>query len=144
MNNFDFLLHADTLKVTDLMMEKSLDELTKSWIRFHDVEGNLGEHDPDFWSFDCLSDWCDVRPDYAWDAIIKIYSTRPSEKVLSNLAAGPIEDLIVHHGQIVLGWIDQYCNHDANFVKVLQMVWRNAIEADVWAELTRLIKKYSS
>jgi hypothetical protein len=98
-------------------------------------------YEQEFWSCDVLWDYCRKKPEQAWRAIVEIYECRAGEVVLSNLAAGPVEDLLVYHGELVLPWIEQYCAEHAEFVDVLQMVWRNAMSDEVWDGLNRLIRK---
>jgi hypothetical protein len=83
------------------------------------------------------------HPEHAWKAIVEIYAQQPDELALSNLAAGPLEDLFVYHGRVALTWADQYCASDAGFVKVLKMVWRNAMSDKVWVGLNRVIERYT-
>jgi len=123
--------------------EFKLEQLATSWIRLHHAEMNSEEYEKDFWSFEKLSEFCRKNPEDAWRVIVKIYENHPDEKILSNLAAGPLEDLLVNHGRLALIWIDQYCMNESDLVKVLQMVWRNAMSEEVWGGLNRLIKEYS-
>jgi hypothetical protein len=125
-------------------LDKSeLNVIAKSWISLHHSKTNSKEYDENFWSFEKMSDYCRKNPEYAWKIIIEIYENNPGEKIISNVAAGPLEDLLVNNGNFVLKWVNQYCLNNADFVNVLKMVWRNEISEDIWNELDGLIKKYS-
>jgi hypothetical protein len=120
-----------------------IQKLTNSWIKMHLAKRDSEEYEREFWSFDLLWGYCGEKPDRAWAAIQAIYRERPEEIVLANLAAGPVEDLLVKNGAIALPWIDHFCSEEAEFVEVLQMVWRNAMTDEIWKGLNSLIAKYS-
>lgn len=125
------------------MNEVELKQLAITWTRLCHAKRNSEEFEEDFWSFETLSEFCGKNPEYAWRVIVEIYDNDPGEMVVANLAAGPLEDLLVFHGRLALGWISHQCSNDAGFVKVLQMVWRNAMPEEVWDGLNRLIKKHT-
>lgn len=120
-----------------------LEEVVVSWIRLQTVERNSQEYENEFWSFEKLDEFCRTEPEDAWRVIVEIYRRLPDERVISNLAAGPVEDLLVHHGHRTLVWIRRYCADDSGFVELLKMVWKNSISEEVWGGITRLIKSYS-
>lgn len=122
------------------MDEIQLQELATAWMRMHRAQANSEAYATEFWSFELLSDLCRNNPDHAWKAIREIYCSRPEEIVLANLAAGPLEDLLVYHGDAVLPWIARYCADEQGFVTVLEMVWRNDMTESAWNGLQSLIR----
>ncbi|WP_036171088.1 DUF6869 domain-containing protein [Massilia sp. 9096] len=125
------------------MTDFELKNLAETWCRLYQGKSSIQEREADFWSFEVLSSLCRDNPDLAWKVIVQIYANRPDETVLSNLATGPLEDLFVYQGDLALPWVDKYCANEANFVKVLQMVWRNAMSDDVWNGLKRTVERYT-
>jgi hypothetical protein len=71
------------------------------------------------------------------------YERNSGNKVISNLAAGPIEDLLVYHGNLALMLIDQYCHEEHKFVEVMKLIWKNSMSDEVWGRLQRLIHNHS-
>jgi len=116
-----------------------LRNVASSWIRMHHAETNSDEYEEEFWSFERLDDLCRNNPDDAWRVIVEIYEKCPGDKIQSCLAAGPLEDLLVKHGRLVLTWIDRYCEIESGFVGILKMVWQNSMPDDLWGEFQRLI-----
>ena len=55
-----------------------------------------------------------------------------SEKILANIAAGPLEDLLVYHGEKFIDRVEEAAQSDPVFKKMLGAVWQNAIPDDVW------------
>jgi hypothetical protein len=124
------------------MNESDCKLLAATWIRLQQAERRSAERDELFWSFDALWELCRNDPEMAWRVIVDIYRNRPAERVLANLAAGPIEDLLVHHGDLALPWIEDCCANEPGFAKVLDMVWKNSMPDKVWDRLRRLIARY--
>jgi hypothetical protein len=118
-------------------------EIVKSWIRMQLAENGSEEYEREFWSFEKLSNYCRKEPRCAWEIVVGIYESTSNDVVLSNLAAGPLEDLLVYHGSLALPWVADYCVRQPSFGEVLQMVWRNEMRDEVWNGLSKLVRKYS-
>jgi hypothetical protein len=123
--------------------EPDLTQIAQSWVRMQRAERNSPAYEAEFWSFEAIWEFCRNRPEDAWKAIVEIYGSEPEDIVLANLAAGPVEDLLVYHGSVALPWMAACCAAQPGFAKVLQMVWRNAMPDEVWDGLKRLIEAYS-
>lgn len=59
-------------------------------------------------------------------------------RVLSNIAAGPLENLLVRHGDTVIELVEQRASHDEHFRKVLEGVWERDMKDDIWERIKRL------
>lgn len=116
----------------------AIGRLALSWIQLQRAARGSQEQEREFWSFETVWEMCQDDAAAAWQVILQIHARRPGEIVLANLAAGPVEDLLVHHGHTVLPWIERYCADAPDFVQVLEMVWRNDIAEEVWHRLQRL------
>jgi hypothetical protein len=68
----------------------------------------------------------------AWKVIRIIYKTDSSGHMLANVAAGPVEDILVYHGEEFIDPAEQLADNDPIFKKLLGAVWRNNIPQDVW------------
>jgi hypothetical protein len=123
------------------MDDTALQQLATAWIRLHREENGSAARKKELWSFDKLWDLCRSDPDAAWKVILEIVRRQPEEKILANLAAGLVEDLLVYHGNLVMPWMIQYCVDHPDFAKVLAMVWRNDMTDDVWNGLQKLISR---
>jgi hypothetical protein len=115
-----------------------MDKLVKGWIALQYSEAGSQAHKDDLWAFTTLSDLCERSPDLCWEAIGEIRRTDGSDKILANLAAGPLEDLLVQHGHKYIDAIERLAGHDEQFRKMLGAVWQNDIADDVWVRLKRV------
>lgn len=113
-------------------------KLVKDWIALQYAEAGSQTHKDNFWAFTTLSDWCEEAPDLCWEAVGEIRRTDGSDKILANLASGPLEDLLVQHGPQYIDAIEKLASHDEQFRKLLGAVWQNNIADDVWVRLKRV------
>lgn len=117
------------------MGQDSEDAIAEGWIALQHAEQRSRSHADNFWSHTELDDLLDNDPDKGWHVIQLIQAKDSSEKILSNLAAGPIEDLLVRHGVRFIQRIEDRAKADAQFRQVLSMVWQNSIDDAVWKKL---------
>ena len=76
-------------------------------------------------------------PELLWDFIENITEFTLSEKVRSNLAAGPIESLLAHHGDKFIERVEKKANSHPPFKKLLGGVWQNLMSAEVWSRVQK-------
>ena len=82
---------------------------------------------------------CRHEPALALQVIRDILHRDSSDKVVENLAAGPLEDLLVYHGPDVIDEIEALAAGDPEFRCLLGGVWRNKIRDDVWERVQALV-----
>lgn len=89
------------------------------------------------WAHGEFWDLCRENMDEAWNAILSILEHDPDARVMANLAAGPLEDLLVNHGPALIQRVEARAKADKRFASLLGGVWKNDIEDDVWARVER-------
>jgi hypothetical protein len=104
--------------------------LAKAWIAEQHARKSGG-------AFDTLADLLGADPERCWRIIVKIFEEDQSDWLLSNLAAGPIEDLLARHGEHFIARIETMARQVPRFRVTIQGVWRNSISAAVWARLRK-------
>ncbi len=109
-----------------------------AYIEIYSIEQKIGTNHPLWWAvertFHCL------RREHAeelWDFVLLVVSKRPSERVLSCLAAGPLEDLIAYDGKYFIDRIELFARQDSAFKDLLGGVWQNRTPADIWSRVER-------
>jgi len=58
--------------------------------------------------------------------------------VLESLGAGPLEDLLNHHGESVIKKVIEYSKENDSFKSVISYVWKNKINNNIWESLSSL------
>jgi hypothetical protein len=113
-------------------------DLVEAWIALHHAEAKSQVYYDNFWAFEMLSELCETSPERCWEAIHEIRRSDGCDKILANLASGPLEDLLVRYGHQYIDAIEKLASHDEQFRKLLGAVWQNEIADDVWARLKRV------
>lgn len=70
--------------------------------------------------------------DYAFKIVEAINELDAKQTQIEVFAAGPVEDLLVHHGESVIQKVVALASIDDNFAKVLGGVWKRNMADKVW------------
>lgn len=91
------------------------------------------------WAFGELDDLVREDPSRAWTMILLILKlAQQDEDALNNLAAGPLESFLVHHGPKVIEQVEKEARSNPPLKNLLLGVWGNAVDATVWSRLQAL------
>jgi hypothetical protein len=115
--------------------DKSEREVAEAWIRRHLLPENSAQKDELLWAWEMLDDLIRHSPEEAWRIIELIRTLDGSDIILSNLGAGPLEDLLAKHGPAFIERIEEGARRDEQLRRVLGVVWRNEIRQDIWDRL---------
>ncbi|MDZ4314605.1 MAG: hypothetical protein U0989_07550 [Azonexus sp.] len=114
------------------------EEIAKAWVAMNRAVQDSVEYHSNFWAYERISDMCEDDPETCWLVIDKIRHIDSSDAVISNLAAGPLGDLLASHGAAFIDRVEIEANNDAVFKKLLAAVWKNDIEDAVWARIKKV------
>jgi hypothetical protein len=92
-------------------------------------------HAQTFWAAAEVAELSRREPAATLDFILEVLKRNPQPRVLANLAAGPLEDLLVYHGPAVIERVEALAAEDTAVSQLLSGVWRNAIREDVWQRI---------
>ncbi|MGQ0836764.1 MAG: DUF6869 domain-containing protein [Gammaproteobacteria bacterium] len=113
-------------------------EMIEAWIAMVHAKKGSPEHERLSWAQGAFWDLCRENIEEAWNAILAIVAAKPDARVFGNLAAGPLEDLLVNHGPQIIERIEQQARLDPSFAALLGGVWKNDIRDDVWTRVEQL------
>jgi hypothetical protein len=85
-----------------------------------------------FWAFEKMSELSRSEPDLCWELILQILHTPHEDSVTEILAAGPLEDLLVQHGERVIDRVEEAAATDALMKDLLGGVWKSSIPSPIW------------
>ena len=115
-------------------------ELIEAWIKYHAQETRV----PDlFWAWEELENLVDDSPDDAWRIILEIAQRTDNQLVQANLAAGPLENLLVKHGIDFIERVETATHQVPAFTRVILGVWKNSMDEDIWNRVNTLQSRYS-
>lgn len=122
-----------------IMEEIDLNKVAESWIKMHHFGEGSVEYNANYWAYCRLIDLCDDDPEKCFKVIELIRSIDGSDLILSNLAAGPLEDLLSKHGELFIDRIEKYAQTDPQLKKLLGAVWQNSISDAIWERIKALV-----
>ena len=76
-------------------------------------------------------------PKFAWQLIIDLIERAPSDNSLGFFAAGPLEDLLSDHGELVIARVEQRAADNPKFRRALSRLWRLGMTDGVWQRVQR-------
>lgn len=115
------------------MNETELQKIAEAWIKVH--QNSEDEHGEHFWAYSKMSDLCEDEPEICWKIIHIIRRLDGSDKLLANLAAGPLENLLVYHGSRFIDRVEELAKSDQQFRKLLGAVWQRDVADPIWKRI---------
>ena len=114
------------------------EDFIAAWITMAKSEHGTQEHDGAFWAFQHMYDLIHEQPEVAFGLIVEIWSHDQSHAVVQLLSAGPLEDLLTHHGPDFIGHVEKEAEINPSFRKLLGGVWKNAMPDSVWLKIQEI------
>lgn len=114
------------------MTEANLQKIAETWITLYYLPEDSQERRENFWAFNELVGLCNDDPESCWKVIHLIRQLDGNDKILANLAAGPLEDLLVYHGNDFIDRIESLAKKDPQFKKLLGAVWQRDTPDSIW------------
>jgi hypothetical protein len=109
--------------------------LVSGWIRYRHAAHAGEPAQADFSPVDQVMDIVSAQPEEAWAFVLAVLNADASECIQANLAAGPLEDMLVSFGAKIIDRVEDEASVNPTFAHLLGGVWRNSIDADVWTRL---------
>jgi hypothetical protein len=110
-------------------------QLMRAWIALQKSPHDSEDYHRLFWAHEKIWELGQDSPRECLSVILAILQHDPSDKIVENLAAGPLEDLLSAHGDELIDEIELQAKRNDNFRRLLGGVWQNAISDDVWERL---------
>ena len=114
------------------MRKDEIDSLVSAYCEFTKTPEESSRKEELYWSFEKLFQASLSDPDLCLKLILAVLQADHSDSVLEQLAAGPMEELLVQHGAEVIDRVEERAESDPVFRDMLGGVWRSEIAGDVW------------
>ena len=122
------------------MESKKHKKIVQAWIECNKAEKGSNKYKDNFWAANKLMELESTDPELLWKLIISILEKDTSDKIISNLAAGPLEGLLAHHGKEFIDRIEEKAKNNSDFRNLLEGVWQNIMPADIWQRVEKARK----
>lgn len=118
-----------------MSIEHDSQQIATAWIKLHSAPEESPEREELFWAYNHVCDLIQDDPEEGWEIIETIRRLDESDLTLSNLAAGPLEDLLVAHGEKFIDRIEALAKDDQQLRKLLGATWQNDMPDALWARI---------
>jgi len=134
---FNGLIYLLTNKIShcigQIRHSMKVKELADMWIEYHHTDD-----DDLFQAVTKLERMIESDEERAWRVILTILKKDNSAAIMANLAAGPMEDILVQHGDVLMERVQAKFEKDPDFKKVITDVWQSGMPEDVWLKIVAL------
>ncbi|HVB82937.1 MAG TPA: hypothetical protein VNE82_23680 [Candidatus Binataceae bacterium] len=115
------------------MDQLHVQELARTWITYTSLPDAKRKASSLRSACEELDELVRSKPEEAWQVILAIREQNVSELLLANLAAGPLENLLVRHGEQFIDRCELLARQDKEFLYLLTGVWgSNGMSKDLW------------
>lgn len=115
------------------------EELLSTYLREAASEHRSGADDDRFWAVEAMWDIVERDPEGAWSILLALIRRADGDRALSYIAAGPLENFLVAHGEAFLPRVEAEAGRNARFRRALVGVWgENRMSGDLVRRLHAL------
>lgn len=109
--------------------------IVTEWIRLQRAPEGSAEFELLFPVYDEVCVLVEEAPEQAWQFILEALRVSDSTAVMETLAAGPLEDLLVHHGARLIDRVEEEARRNPRFAFLLGGVWAGRLSGDLWKRI---------
>lgn len=126
-------------------IERSEQEIADSWLENcrasirHGVSSKQAEQT--FWAVEAMNRLCSSNLRSAMRVILRVLKSKPEDRVIANLSAGPLEDVLVSNGDAVIPDLEQVALTNPAMADLLLGIWTDSIRPDIVERLAEIVKR---
>jgi hypothetical protein len=99
------------------------EDLLETYLAYTKALEQGTEDDARFWAVEAMWELVDRDPEGAWTILLQMIDRADGDYALASIAAGPLENFIVAHGERFLGRIEAEARTTSKFRRALVGVW---------------------
>ena len=111
------------------------DDLVRGFLDLLRSEHGTELHDESFWTFMAMQDLVEEFPDEAFAVVKELLKADDWQHLVGQIAAGPIEDLLVHHGPRMIDCIEAEACANPRLKHALGGVWKSNSSPEIWTRV---------
>jgi hypothetical protein len=106
-------------------------ELLRAYVGIHADEGTP-EYEDHQVAFGEVSTWAQHEPERCWKFLEVTCAADLTDANMAFIAAGPLEDLLGHHGEVFLPRVEAAARQSARMRLLVAMDWKGLMSRNVW------------
>ncbi|WP_420843172.1 DUF6869 domain-containing protein [Geothrix oryzisoli] len=116
-------------------MHSEMAQLVDAWLQRPDQPFDPEDSESFTSAFDIVFEMMRTSPDSGWSFIVEASNRELTPSRASRLAAGPLEDLLTHHGLAIINQVEQQALASPAFRNLLSGVWQGSMPNDLWQRI---------
>ena len=117
------------------MNEAEIHALAADWLLYWKAPEGSGAREKLSYAGDREYDLVREEPEVAWHLVLAVLRLDTSSEIQEVLSAGPLEDLLSKHGEVIIGKVERQAKSDPAFARLLGGVWQNSMSESVWSRV---------
>ena len=113
-------------------------ELAKNWISLQVLDQASSEAQALMWAAEEVNLLALRSPKECWDIILEIIEQTDDEWILTNVAAGPLENLLALNSEAVISFVEIEVRSNEKLKSILSGIWKNLIPDEIWERIQLL------
>lgn len=114
---------------------EKVERIADAWVQFTKAAMDASERDSLAKILDEVDDMIQGDPLPGWAFIEAVRNREMDHSLLSNLAAGPLEDYLVVHGNTEIERLESLARQDVSLRHLLGQTWKNSMSDAIWERL---------
>ena len=113
-------------------------KLAKSWIFAQKLGMDSSGYKKHRWAVDELIDLADDKPEELRELVLEILKQDSSDEIVKMVGAGPLEDLMVNHGEKYIDRIEEQFLKSDVFKAAMKSVWLDGEDTSLSARFFKI------
>ncbi len=113
-------------------------DFVRSWMAIQDALAGTEDYELNFWAHEELADLCENKPQDAWEVIVALVGAAKSDSLLEAIGAGPLQDLMVLHGEDYISRVEREAAANPRFRRAMAGAWLDSSDTPVWAKFYQI------
>jgi len=114
------------------MNQSEREKLISAWFVAHEAGAESPIYEENWWAVETLLNLPEENPELLWELILEAIEKEKNEKLLSNLAAGPIEDLMCNYGEEIIDRVEIEAKSNHSFKNCIKDVWLDSNDTPIY------------
>jgi hypothetical protein len=117
------------------MTEQEIASFAAHWVQYWKASEDSEIRDSLFWINEKEWDLVKSFPFQAWRLVLAILELDSSPAIQEVLSAGPLENLLAKHGEVLIEVVEERARTSAVFASLLGGVWQNSMSDAIWSRV---------
>ena len=123
-------------------MTENFDTLAQAWLENLGSEDGFPNRESSLIAFDKVCEFAEFEPDKALEFIkVAVNFCRDDSRCLGQIAAGPLEDVLLTHGDLVIERIESEARKDSRVVEMLGGMYLTGMNENVRERIELILER---